>query len=121
MAVAEEAEVADAVKSVRQHMDQKAANELIGIQRSCLLAVAVPVILPAEADLAVVHGHQAVVGDGDAVGIPADVVEDLCRPGERPLGVDHPFGVPNRRQIAPECGGLMQVAVRGEEVQLAGV
>ena len=29
------------------------------------------------------------------------------------------FGVPNRRQIAQECGGLMQVAVRGEEVQLA--
>ena len=53
------------------------------------------------------------------MGIPADVVEDLCRSGERPLGVDHPFGVPNRRQIAPECRGLMQVAVRGEEVQLA--
>jgi len=33
MAVAEEAEVADAVKSVGQHMDQKAANELIGILR----------------------------------------------------------------------------------------
>ena len=42
-------------------------------------------------------------------------------PRERPPGVDHPLGVPNRRQIAPECGGLMQVAERGEEFQFSGV
>ena len=85
-----------------------------------LLAVAVPVILPAEADLAVVHGHQAVVGDGDAVGIAPDIVENLCRPGERPLRIDHPLGLPGRRQVTPERRRLMQVAMRGEEVQLAG-
>ena len=58
-----------------------------------LLAIAIPVILPAEADLAVVHGHQAVVGDGNTMGIPPDIVEDLFRPGERPLRIDHPLGV----------------------------
>ena len=120
MAVAEEAVVPDAVKPVRQHMDQEAADELPAVQGHRLLAVAVPVILPAEADLAVVHGHQAVVGDGDTVGIPPDIVENLCRPGEGPLRVDHPLGVPNRRQVTPERGGLMEVAVRGEEVQLTG-
>ena len=66
------------------------------------------------------HLLVAVVGDGDAVGIPPDIVEDLCRSGERPLRVDHPVDVPGRRQVTAECGGPMQVTVRGEEFQLAG-
>jgi multidrug resistance efflux pump len=55
--VAEEAIVPDAVKPVRQHMNEEAADELPTIQRHRLLAVAVPVILPAEPDLA--NEHQA--------------------------------------------------------------
>src|SRR5208282_966558 len=70
MTVAQEAEVPDAMKPVRQDVDQEAANELIGIQGHDLLAVAIAVVLPPEPDLAVVHGHQAIIGDGDAVGIP---------------------------------------------------
>src|SRR5450755_19805 len=54
------------------------------------------------------------------MGIPPDIVENLRWPGEGPLRVDHPFGVPNRCQVAPERGGFMEVAVRGEEVQRAG-
>src|SRR5271170_6450470 len=69
MTVAEEAVVADAVKSVRQHMDQEAADELPRLEGHGLLAVVVPVILPAEADLAVLHRQQAVVGDSDAMGV----------------------------------------------------
>jgi len=61
MAITEEAEIPDAVKSVRQHMDQEAADELPGVEGHRLPAVVIPVILPAEADLAVVHGHQPVV------------------------------------------------------------
>src|SRR5271167_3762891 len=111
MAIAEEAVVPDAVKPVRQYMDQEAADELPGLEGHGLLTVVIPVILPAEADLAVLHGDQAVVGDGDAVGIPPDIVEDLCRSGERPLRVDDPVDVPGRCQITAECGGLMQMTV----------
>src|SRR6476659_2182025 len=92
------------MEAIRQDMDQEAADELATIQRHRLLAVAVPVILPAEADLAVVHGQQPVVGDGDTVGVASDIVEDLGWPGKRPLRVDHPLGVPNRHQIPPERG-----------------
>src|ERR1700686_1205816 len=56
MAVAEEAEVTDAVKPVRQHMDQEAADELFSREGHCLLTVVIAVILPSKADLAVVHG-----------------------------------------------------------------
>src|SRR3981189_2342300 len=120
MTVAEEAIVPDAVKPVRQHMNEEAADELPTIQRHRLLAVAVPVILPAEPDLAVVHGQQPVVGDGDTVGVASYIVEDLGWPGERPLRVDHPLGVPNWRQMARERGRFMKGAVRGEELQLTG-
>src|ERR1700712_2174155 len=101
MTVAEEAEVTDAVEPVRQHMDQEAANELISIQGHDLLAVAIPIIFPAEPDLAVVHGHQSVVGDGNAMGVSPDIVENLSRPRERPLGVDHPC---DRRSPGKENG-----------------
>ena len=108
----------DAVKAFRQHMDQETADELRAIERHRLVAVAVPVILPAEADLAVVHGQQPVVGDGDTVGVAPDIVEDLGWPGKRSLRVDHPLGVPDRRQLPPERGRFMKAAVRGEKVQL---
>ena len=71
------------------------------VQGHRLLAIAVAVVLPAEADLAVVHGQQTVVGDGDTVGIAADIVEDLGRPGEGPLRVDHPC---DRRSPGKENG-----------------
>src|SRR3954451_2550594 len=119
MAVAEEAEVPDAVKPVRQHMDQKAPDELLTWEGHYLLAAAVSVILPSEPHFAVVHGHKSVVGDGDAMSVTPDVVENLGRARERPLRVDHPLGVVGRRQMTAERRGLMQLTIRGEEVQLA--
>lgn len=108
MAVAEEAEVPDAVKSARQHMDQETADEFVTREGHCLLAVVIPVILPAETDLAVIHGHQPIVGNCDAVGVAPDVVENLGRACERPLRVDHPLGIVGWRQMTPERGGLMR-------------
>src|SRR5882757_10975495 len=48
----QQAVMADAVESVGQHVDQEAADELVGGQPHDLLAIAVldPVILPAEGD-----------------------------------------------------------------------
>ena len=48
------------------------------------------IILPAEAD-AVVAVEKPAIGDGDAMGVAAEVVEDLCGTAERALGVDDPF------------------------------
>ena len=99
------------MKPVGQHMDQEAAEELLAIEGHRLLAIAITVVLPAEADLAVVHGDQPVVGYGDAVRVAADIVEDLPWSGERPLCVDHPLGFPNRRQVTPEHSGFMKMPV----------
>ncbi len=81
MAVAEEAEVPDAVEPVRQHMDQEATDEFVGRERHRLLAIVVPVILPVKADLTVIDGHQAVVGDSDTVGVPGPTWSRTCIAG----------------------------------------
>src|SRR5260370_7774833 len=75
--VAEEAIVPDAVKPVRQHMNEEAADELPTIQRHRLLAVAIPVILPAEPDLAVVHRPQPVIGHAAPLRLAAATVHTL--------------------------------------------
>jgi len=59
-------------------MDQEAANELPAIKCHRLLTIAIPVVFPVEADLAVIHGDQPVVGDGNTVRIAADIVEELA-------------------------------------------
>jgi hypothetical protein len=51
------------------------------------------------------------------VGVAPDIIEDLGWPGKGPLRIDHPRGVPNRRQIPAERSWFMKVAVRGEKIQ----
>ena len=86
-AVGEQAVVADAVEAVRQHMDQEAADELVGCERHHLVALAAfgAVVLPPEGDAVARRGDQAAVGDGDAVGVAGR---------DRPA---RPVGPPNGR------------------------
>ena len=60
------------------------------------------VVAPAEADLPVVEGEESVVGDGDAVSVAAEVVEDLLGAGEGGLGVDDPLGLAEGPEVAGE-------------------
>ncbi|GLR45326.1 hypothetical protein GCM10007880_58430 [Mesorhizobium amorphae] len=52
-----------------------------------------PIVLPAKTDFAILDGDEAVVGNGDAVGIATRVVEDLFGSGECRLGIDDPLGL----------------------------
>jgi len=116
-AVREEAEVANADKAVGEDMEQEAANELGGRQGHDLHAVAVGIVLPAEAHDPVLEVEEALVGEGDAVGIAPEVLEDLLRAGEGRLGIDDPVVLAERGQPRREhAGGRERV---GEE-ELAG-
>jgi hypothetical protein len=70
-------------------------------------------VTPTKGDLAVIKRNQSVVGDGDAVGVTAEVVEHILRTTERWFGVGDPmfskqwpaprgegFGLNEWRQIA---------------------
>src|SRR5437667_12774118 len=103
MTVGEIAVVADAMEAVRQNVEQEAADELVGAKGHHLLLVVVAIILPAEADLALRKTDQAAVGDGDAMGIAAEIIEHLLGSAERSLGVDDPC---DRRSPGKENGNV---------------
>ena len=54
------------------------------------MLVVMAIILPAEADPALGKTDQAAVGDGDAMGIAAEIIKHLLGSAERSLGVDDP-------------------------------
>ena len=80
----------DADETLRQYVEQKSANELVGGNRHCLLFVAVSVIPPTECDVAAIEGEQSVIGDGDAVSVAPEVTQHLFRTAEWRLGIDDP-------------------------------
>jgi hypothetical protein len=71
-------------------MQHQAPQEFHGIERPRAQAVTVLVILVAEGHLAVLESHEAVVRDGDAMGIAGQVLEDVLRVLNGLFGVDHP-------------------------------
>jgi len=89
--VGQEPIVSDAHESGGEEVEQEAPQELGGVEGQVLDLVAMGTIPPAERDVAVVDGIEAVVGDGDAVGVATEVAEDLVGAGERRLAVDHPL------------------------------
>src|SRR5260221_1885063 len=78
----------------------------------------VSIIFPLEGDAAVFQGQQALVGNGDAMSIAAEIFQHLLRTAKRRLGVDHPFRLFQRRQMP---GGNLDVLKRfqiAEELKL---
>ena len=89
---------------VGQHVQQEAAQELDGIKRHELGAGVVGVIFPLEADSAVFERAQAMVGNGDAMGVAGQILQHAARSTERWLDMDHPIDV----------GGLVAESLKGD-------
>ena len=92
-AIGEEAVVSNAVETVGQDVDQKAADELVDVECHQLVAVfgLGPVILPFERHALAVEGDEAAVGNSNAVRVAGQVGEHSVGSAKRPLGIDHPF------------------------------
>ena len=89
VAIGEEAVVPNAVEAGREHVEEHAPDELGRGQRHGLPAgrASPAVVGVAEAHGAVVEAAQTLVADSDAVGITAEVVEDLFGAGEGSLRI----------------------------------
>ena len=48
------------------------------------------VVLPAEGDSTVMEGDETMVGDGNAVSVASQIVEDMFCAAEGRLGIDNP-------------------------------
>jgi hypothetical protein len=73
MAVGEETGEADADKAAGQNVQKETAQELLGRQSHALFLISMSVILPEEGDLVVVKGQEAVMADGDAMGVASQI------------------------------------------------
>jgi len=118
-AIGEEAIVADAVEAVRQGMQEKATNELIGIKRHHFGFTVLPIVLPGKAHLALGKRDQPAVGDGDTMRIAAEISQHLFGPAEWRLGIDDPVGPSELSEARGECGGIGEVREIAKETQLA--
>ena len=81
--VGQKTEMSDAHEALRQDVQQEALQELIDRQGSELLLIVVSRIAPAESDLAIDEGDQAMVGDGHAMGIAAEILQHIFGTAER--------------------------------------
>ena len=108
-AVGEESEVADAHQSAGQNVKQETAQELMSGNSHDLLLAAVSIVPPAEGDAIVLEGHEAMVGDGDAMGVAGQVVEHMFGAAKGWLGVDHPVLPVQLPKEVGEAAGSGQV------------
>ncbi len=90
--VGEQPVVTDAMKAWRQHVDEKATDELIGGQGHGLVSITplAAIVLPFKGDAVFVAGDESAVGDRHSMGITRQVSEYGLRSGEGALGIDHP-------------------------------
>ena len=71
-------------------MKQKAPQELVGADGHHALPVTRGVVLPSERDPAILELSQSMVGDGHAMGVASEILQNVFRAAERPLGIDDP-------------------------------
>ena len=82
--------VANTHEAVGEDMQEEAAQELRDRKFEFALLVAVSGVPPAEGDLVLLEIDDAMVGNGDTVGVAAQVFQNMIGAAERRLAVDYP-------------------------------
>src|SRR5216683_1720275 len=100
-------------------MLEEAAQELLRREGHGALLAAVRIVLPAKSDLGVGDREQAMVGDGDPVGITGQIVKDMLGSAEGRLGIDDPLLLEQSTQKSCEVLVLAQRQALAVEPQLS--
>ncbi len=119
MGVGQKADVADAVKPVRHSVLQERADEFVSLQPHYFGFAVMPVVLPSEADFAILVGGESAVGDGDPVRVAAKIAEHLFGACERTLGEDDPFDAAQLREARSKSRSIRKGCERAGETQFA--
>ena len=100
-------------------MKKKPSDELIRHEIHGLLAVAVGIIPPAEGNLVVPVGKDAVVADGNPVGISPEILENPLGTTERRFAVHNPLFMIELVAEVVECFRFFEVTDSPVEHQSA--
>jgi hypothetical protein len=98
--------VADADQPFRENVDQESSQKLICGNRHDLLLTAPGVVFPAKRDSIILECNEPVVGDGDAMCISRQIVQNMFRTSEGWLDLDHPVFAEEESQERVESAGL---------------
>ncbi|NRP75488.1 hypothetical protein ILFOPFJJ_06411 [Ensifer psoraleae] len=112
--------MADAVETVGQAVEQEAADELVRCQRHRARGIVVAVVAPAEGHAGGVSADEAAVGDGDAMGIAAEIGEHPFGRSERRLGIGDPALLAQRTQRPRQGIAVAKRREGAEETQASG-
>jgi len=116
-AVGEQAIAADSHEAFWQYMQEEAAEEVHGVESHDALLAAVRIIAPEKADALSVEGGDAVVADGHAMGVAAEVTQHVFRSAEGRLGMDVPFLFAELVDQLFERGRIAESSSRTSEVK----
>jgi len=110
--------VPDADQALGQDVDEKRRRNSSAeiVITLCLLPVHSPSI---GRDAVILEADQAMVGDGDAVGVAGQVLENVFRSAERRLGIDDPILHEELSQETPEAFRCCEFLKRAMELELA--
>ena len=100
----EQPEVADADEAFREDVQEEAPEEFVDVERQRAHLAPVPIVLPPKRDRVVGDGDESVIRDGDAVGVPREVVQDVGGAAKGRLRVDHPRLVMERSEPRAKRG-----------------
>jgi hypothetical protein len=82
--------VANANEAAGKNMQQESAQEFMSRERHLALLTAVRVILPAECDGVVGESKQTMIGNGDAMCVASQILQDVFRSSEWEFRVHNP-------------------------------
>jgi hypothetical protein len=83
--------VTDPHEAFGDHVEQEAADELVDIKGHDFFSVLIFSVPVTEGDFSVVGRENPIIGERHAVGVAAEVVEDMDRRSERFFGIDDPW------------------------------
>ena len=89
VSVCQQAKVTNPHITFGQYVKQESSDKFISLERHGFFAVIVGIITPEKRDMAIPVGKDAVVTDGNPVGISAEVLKDTFGAIEGRLAVDH--------------------------------
>ncbi len=102
-------------------MEKETPDEFFSGQGYDLALAAVPAITKGEGDVAIFDVEDTVIGNGDAMGIAAEIVENFFWSAERRLGVDDPWVfIKLSEQAVESCLGLESSGLARENELMPG-
>ncbi len=118
VSVGQEAKVTDADIACRQDMKKEPSDKLVGLQGHGFLTVMVGIISPEEGNFAVLEGADAVITDGDSMGIPAEVLKGSLGAIEGGFAIDDPRFPVEMPAEGLEVFGVLEMAEVGGKDQI---